>query len=153
MPKETTPGPLTTDQLTAKVDPSGSPSSVAVPARVEPFTGSVSVWSGPAFTVGGRFPVVTVIVTSLLALRTESDPVRRRTYVPAATNVADDVGEAGVPNVTAAGPITVLHRTLRVPPTGEPSSVTTPLRIAVLVVGRAMVCAGPALTVGGWFSA
>src|SRR6266545_986669 len=137
VPKETTPGPLTTDQLTAKVDPSGSPSSVAVPARVEPFTGSVSSWSGPAFTVGGRFPVVTVIVTSLLPLRTESDAVRRRTYVPAATNVA------------AAGPITVLHRTLRVPPTGAPSSVTTPLRIAVLVVGRAMVCAGPALTVGG----
>src|SRR4028119_247367 len=52
--KVTGPGPLTFGQVTARVLPSGRPSSLAVPSRSTVSTGSVIVCSGPASAEGGR---------------------------------------------------------------------------------------------------
>ena len=80
-PKVTVPGPENWDHVVMRVPGGlGSPSSLAVPDRVAEF-GRITVWSGPAFTVGGWFcdAGFTVTVRSSLLCRAESSAVSRST--------------------------------------------------------------------------
>ncbi len=73
------PGPLTEDQVVVTLAGGlGSPSSVAVPAKLTA-AGSVMVWSGPAFTTGALFvgAALTVTTTSSVDERAPSLAVRR----------------------------------------------------------------------------
>ena len=70
------------------------------------------------------------------------------TYVPGAVKCAVVTTASGVPNSTAEGPLTWLHRTLSVPPAGWPSSLTVPASVRVST-GRAISRSGPASTTGG----
>src|SRR5439155_464206 len=98
----------------------GSPSSLAVPDRVAEF-GRITVWSGPAFTVGGWFcdAGFTVTVRSSLLCRAESSAVSRSTYVPDAEKLAVVARDLASPKVTVPGGF------------GRPSAVTVPLTLAL----------------------
>src|SRR5262245_21354267 len=63
LPNCTVPVPLTFVHCVVTADPAGSPSSVAVPARLA-FAGSVIVWSAPAFTVGRWLTTAGATVTA-----------------------------------------------------------------------------------------
>src|SRR5215469_10851851 len=81
------------------------------------WTISVSAWVElklPNNCKGG--PAVTVIVTSLLLLSTESFAVNRSTYVPATQKLAVVAGAFGLPKTTSPGPLTLLHILVSVPP-------------------------------------
>src|SRR5919112_1888230 len=110
------------------------------------FSGSVVVWSGPAFATGALFGLMTVTVTSSLTLNSESAAVRRRTYAPPAANVAVVAALFGSVKVTEPGPLTFVHVTERALPGGRPSSLTTPSSAALS--GSVTVLPGPALTEG-----
>src|SRR5882762_11814172 len=69
--------------------------------------------------------------------------------MPGILNDAVVTGAFGLLKLTVPGPLTELQAMVRMPPTGSPSSVTAPFNLAAL--GRVMVWAGPALTIGGWF--
>src|SRR5687768_2363437 len=83
----------------------------------------------------GVWPVVvalTVTATSSEALREPSLAVRRSTYEPAAEKLAAVSTAAALPNVTVPGPVILLQAVVIAEPVGRPSSVTVPLRAAVL---------------------
>lgn len=92
----------------------------------------------------------TFMVTSLVEESAESFPVSRRTYVPAAENVAEPVTALGALKVTVPGPLTLDHATVRVL-FGKPSSVAVPERLTP--EGSVTVCPDPAFTLGAWFVA
>src|SRR4051812_30645414 len=61
--KTTCAGPLIMDHWTDRLLPGGCPSSATVPFKTAA-AGNVIVWLGPAFTTGGWFAGITVILTS-----------------------------------------------------------------------------------------
>ena len=91
---------------------------------------------------------MTVITTSSVVDRTESDAVKRSTYVPAAEIDADVDNEDASPNVTVPGPDTFDHAVVNVP-AGNPSSDAEPDSEAE--AGKVTVVSIPAFTTGAWF--
>src|SRR6266513_1125551 len=88
----------------------------------------------------------TVIVTVSLVLTRPSFPVSCSTYVPSSEKVTVVAAAAAFANVTAAGPLTFVHRLVTPVPGG--SSVTEPESVATFT-GRVIAASGPALTRGG----
>lgn len=86
------------------------------------------------------------MVTLADELRAESDAVNCNTYVPAAVKLTFVSAEVGLLNTADAGPLTCCHALVRAPPTGNPSSSTTPRRTAPF--GRVTVWTDPASTKG-----
>ena len=75
-------------------------------------------------------------------------------YIPGCGNVTGVVVEAGAVNVTGAVPLNWLHCVVSVP-LGRPSSLALPCKVTVIgEITSCMykVCAGPALTTGGWLA-
>ena len=72
----------------------------------------------------------TVIVTSEWLARTESVAVSLSMYVPGCENVAMVASASGFAKLTGAGPLSSLHETPSVDPTGRPSSEAAPARLA-----------------------
>src|SRR5580693_5394163 len=70
------------------------------------------------------------------------------TYAPAAGNVTAPTGDVALLNDTVPGPLSCVHLEVRTPPTGSPSSLTTPFNVALLA-GGTISCGGPASTNGG----
>ena len=73
---------------------------------------------------------MTVIVTSAELESSLSLAVSRITYIPAAEKLAVVLNALTLPNVTVPGPLNFDHVTVSVLPTGRPSSVAVPLRLA-----------------------
>ena len=88
------------------------------------------------------------VVVSLTAGDSLSSPVSFRTYEPGKENVAVVTGELALANVTAPGPLTLLHANVSGPATL--SSVNEPRSDAA--AGRVTATSGPASTVGGLFT-
>jgi len=143
------PGPLAWLQITDRLLPAGRPSSLTLPFSVA-LEGMVIVRSGPAFTVGGKFCGMTVIVTSLLLVRSESKAVNRKTYVPDWLNVAVVTALVALAKVTLPAPLTLVQLEVGELPWGSPSSVTEPFKAAP--PGSVIVWLAPALTTAGWLT-
>src|SRR5438445_10530911 len=72
----------------------------------------------------------TTIVMSAVLEKALSEPVSRRTYVPALEKLAVVPGAFAFANVTVPGPLTLAHVTINVLPKGSPSSVAVPDKVA-----------------------
>jgi len=104
----------------------------------------VAVGVGVGVGVGSGFTVTT---NESLPVRALSLAVRLKVYVPGTANVAVVAGAEASANVTASGPLTVLHVYVNAPGGfGRPSSVAEPLKLALF--GSVIVRSGPALTTG-----
>ena len=71
-----------------------------------------------------------MIVTSALVDKMPSVAVNRSTYVPASEKLAVVLSALTLPKVTVPGPLNFDHVTVSVLPTGRPSSVAVPVRVA-----------------------
>src|SRR5262245_9711966 len=103
-----------------------------MPGRLATTLGKNTDWSGPADTTGGAFASTSVTVASSDAESAPSDAVSRRRYVPGVLNVTVVAAAAALPKVTEPGPETSDQATVRVEPTGRPSSVAKPARLATV---------------------
>jgi len=104
----------------------------------------VAVGVGVGVGVGSGFTVTT---NESLPVRALSLAIRLKVYVPGTANVAVVAGAEASANVTAPGPLTVLHVYVNAPGGfGRPSSVAEPLKLALF--GSVIVRLGPALTTG-----
>jgi hypothetical protein len=104
----------------------------------------VAVGVGVGVGVGSGFTVTT---NESLPVRALSLAIRLKVYVPGTSNVAVVAGAEASANVTASGPLTVLHVYVNAPGGfGRPSSVAEPLKLALF--GSVIVRSGPALTTG-----
>jgi hypothetical protein len=147
----TVPGPLNLLHVVVTLLPTGNPSSVAVPDRLAP-AGNVIVEPVPALTFGAVFPAgFAMIVTSEKADSAVSLAVNRKTYVPDAENVAVVASAFAFPNVTVPGPLNLLQVVVTLLPTGNPSSVAVPDKLAP--AGNVIVEPVPAFTFGAVFAA
>ena len=143
-PKMTAPGPLMTLQLKVRVDPAGSPSSVAEPVNEAAF-GKVRVWSGPALTKGAWFARLTVMEMSSLRTICPSETVRRKTYVPAEVNAAEFAGESTGAKEVSPGPLICLQLMTGLPP----GTLSEYVPCSGAVAGKVTVWSTPALTMMG----
>ena len=75
-----------------------------------------------------------VMVTSELLVNSESEAVRRSTYVPGWFNVTVVTGFVRLVNVARPGPLTLLQDVVKVPPTGSPSSLAVPFNVTLAMV-------------------
>ena len=81
---------------------------------------------------------MTVTINESLPVRALSLAIKLKVYVPGSANVAVVIGADASTNVTAPGPLTVLHVYVNAPGGfGRPSSVAEPLRLAA--AGRVIV--------------
>src|SRR3712207_2752162 len=104
---------MATELLTGRASSLTAPASLAAAGRI-------SDWSAPALTVGGSLKGRTSTVISSLAERFASVAVRRGVYSPASLKVAEVAASCGWAKVTAPGPATLDHETLR--PETRPAS-------------------------------
>src|SRR4051794_6363406 len=102
---------------------------------------------GARLVTGGSGNGMTATVTSEAAGSAVPLAVNRSPYSPMSLNVAVVAALAGLAKSTPPGPLTLLHAAVRIPPAGNPSSLTEPFSAtpppAVTVWGS------PALTRGG----
>src|SRR5579885_2040462 len=123
--KVTGPGPLTTLQTCDRRLEPGKPSSLTEPDRPKLWPTEATAFE-PALTTGGWLPLTTTVSSSNEA-SSVSVAVRRNTYVPAWLNETVVTGLVGFANVTSPGPLVLVQTEFKMP-SGNPSSVTRPLR-------------------------
>jgi len=140
-------GPLVCDHVVDTIVAPLLP--VAVPVNVTVLTGNVIVWAVPALTVGGIVAALTVTVTvAVLESPLLSVAVNWNVYTPTAnpvTVVDKFVGEV----IVAAPPLNLTQLVEAI--VAPPLPVAVPVNVTVLT-GNVIVCAVPALTVGGTFA-
>ena len=88
---------------------------------------------------------LTVTVTSSVTVVTESDTLRRKTYVPVTGKVACVTSKLGAASDTCPGPLTCVHCVASGWLPGTPSSDAAP--VSVVVAGWNTLRSGPALAV------
>src|SRR5687768_15476673 len=126
-----------------------APPRLVIAAEAVPDTDSVLPSSAggttdSTTTSGGS---TTTTVTSSDAVITESDAVRRRTYVPSPGNVAVEICALVGESSTPGGPDTWVQAAVSVPEVGTPSSVIEP-NSTVWFAGALTTRSGPASAVG-----
>jgi hypothetical protein len=143
-------GPLTSVHTVLTIV--APPLPVAVPVSVTELTGSWIVCPLPALTVGGILAAVTVMVTVAVELSPWlSVAFSWNTYVPAVVSpdtLVVKLGAAAIEAVT--GPLTSVHAVVLI--VAPPLPVAVPVSVTELT-GNWIVCALPALTVGGILAA
>jgi len=138
-------GPLisdhTVDTIVAPLLP------VAVPVNVTELTGSVMICAKPALTLGGIFARFTVIVTVAVPDKPSLSVADNWNVYTPAINPVTVVDKFDADAIAAVfGPLVCVHEVDII--VAPPFPVAVPVNVTVLT-GNVIVCAVPALTVGG----